>query len=292
MANDILGDNDFVDKAKETHRKNLLRKSKRTKKNIRNWESQLSEANQWMSLHQQAELAKASYHLLGRGKSSIKLYDWQKEEEIEIALNPALTAQEQLQRLFRTAKKLKSSIPNLNRMLEKGSKLLSSWTTALAELNSIQTKEELNAWEKLWVAVQKDKKAVPQKKKVSYKLFKSASGLHILVGKNARDNDELTFKVAHGSDYWLHVADYGGSHVVIKVIKGREPDNEAILDACQLALHYSKAKDQREANVHLTQCKYVQKIKKSPPGMVSLSKHRSIRIIGDMNRLKSIFERS
>ncbi len=77
-----------------------------------------------------------------------------------------------------------------------------------------------------------------------YREFWSRSGLRIWVGKKAKDNDTLTFKLAHGSDFWLHVHGYPGSHVIIKINKGKDPDADTIQDALQLALYYSQAKSQ------------------------------------------------
>ncbi len=105
-------------------------------------------------------------------------------------------------------------------------------------------------------------------------------GFEVLVGKRAQDNDELTFRVAEPRDFWLHVADYSGSHVVI-----RNPDDLPALPrpvlerAAALAAWYSKARNARgKVEVHVCRARDVRKPRGAPPGLVELRSWDELRV--------------
>ena len=124
-----------------------------------------------------------------------------------------------------------------------------------------------------------------------YREFVTASGLKIWVGKSAKDNDKLTFACANGLDYWLHAHDVPGSHVVVHLGRHQAPDDESLKDAIQAALFFSKAKDNKEGEVCITQCKYVSRMGKNQPGKVQISHHRVVYVKMDTERLKNLRER-
>ncbi|MFZ1699198.1 MAG: NFACT RNA binding domain-containing protein [Pyrinomonadaceae bacterium] len=106
--------------------------------------------------------------------------------------------------------------------------------------------------------------------------FASSDGFEILVGKKAADNDFLTFRVAKSLDLWLHAADYPGSHVVVRIQGRKAVPDRTLLEAAQLAAFYSDAREHPKAAVKYTQKKFVNKPKRSVPGLVSLSKFKTI----------------
>ena len=106
--------------------------------------------------------------------------------------------------------------------------------------------------------------------------FISTDGFEILVGKKAKDNDYLTFRIAGSLDLWLHAADYPGSHVVIRNANRKEIPNQTLLEAAQLAAFYSDARSQNKAAVHYTQKKFVNKPKRAAQGLVSLASFKTI----------------
>lgn len=109
--------------------------------------------------------------------------------------------------------------------------------------------------------------------------FASSDGFEILVGKKAKDNDFLTFRVARSLDTWMHAADYPGSHVVIRNPNRKEIPNRTLIEAAQLAAFYSSGREQTKAAVHYTQRKFVNKPKRSSPGLVSLSSFKTILVV-------------
>ena len=106
--------------------------------------------------------------------------------------------------------------------------------------------------------------------------FLSSDGYEILVGKKAKDNDFLTFRIAKSLDTWMHAADYAGSHVVVRNPNRKEIPQRTLLEAAQLAAFYSQGKSQPKAAVHYTQKKFVNKPKGAAPGLVSLASFKTL----------------
>ncbi len=106
--------------------------------------------------------------------------------------------------------------------------------------------------------------------------FISSDGFEILVGKRAKDNDHLTFKIAKSLDTWMHAADYPGSHVVIQNRDKKEIPPTTLLEAAQLAAFYSQGKAQPKAAVLYTLKKFVNKPKGAAPGLVSLASFKTL----------------
>jgi predicted ribosome quality control (RQC) complex YloA/Tae2 family protein len=117
--------------------------------------------------------------------------------------------------------------------------------------------------------------------------FKSSDGYEIVVGRNDRENDTLTFHVARSQDVWLHAADYPGSHVIIRTPTRGAVPHRTIKEAAELAGFYSQAKREGKAAVHYTQKKFVSKPPRSKPGLVRLSSFKSI-LVEPRCKLKKI----
>jgi len=108
--------------------------------------------------------------------------------------------------------------------------------------------------------------------------YVSSDGFEILVGRAARDNDYLTFKVAKPNDLWLHAADYGGSHVVVRNSTRKDVPHRTIIEAAQLAAQFSQARKDPKVDVHYTQRKFVSKFKGAAPGLVRLLHFKNITV--------------
>jgi predicted ribosome quality control (RQC) complex YloA/Tae2 family protein len=104
-------------------------------------------------------------------------------------------------------------------------------------------------------------------------------GREILVGKGARENDELTFGIASPEDFWLHVAEYSGSHVVVRNPgKDRDLEESVLVKAAQLAAFFSQARNSSKVEVHYTKRKQVTKPRRAKPGLVRLLEFKSIKV--------------
>ncbi len=126
------------------------------------------------------------------------------------------------------------------------------------------------------------KQPLPSKKKKAEAAFKgarrfvSSDGFEILVGKKAKDNDYLTFRIARSLDLWLHAADYPGSHVVVRNQNKKDIPNRTLVEAAELAAFYSDAREQPKAAVNYTQKKFVNKPRRAAPGLVRLASFKTI----------------
>ncbi len=106
--------------------------------------------------------------------------------------------------------------------------------------------------------------------------YRSSDGYEILVGRAARTNDHLTFKVAKPHDLWLHAADYPGSHVVVRNLGRSEIPQRTMIEAAQLAAKFSQAGEDAKVNVHYAQRKFLSKPKGAAPGLVRMSSFKTI----------------
>ena len=108
--------------------------------------------------------------------------------------------------------------------------------------------------------------------------YVSTDGYEILVGRAARDNDNLTFRIARPNDLWLHAADYPGSHVIVRNPTRKEIPQRTMIEAAQLAGKFSQAGDDTKVVVHYTPRKFLSKPKGAAPGLVRMSTFKSITI--------------
>jgi len=125
-----------------------------------------------------------------------------------------------------------------------------------------------------------------------FRRFVSADGLPIYVGRNARENEALTFGEARPDDLWLHVHGTPGSHVVLRLEKGADPSHETLRDAATLALLYSDLKKSGKGEVIYARRKYVRKVKGKSPGTVTVTQEKTIFISLDRTRLDRLKERA
>lgn len=130
----------------------------------------------------------------------------------------------------------------------------------------------------------KEKKtSTPTKRKASTAIpgmrrYRSSDGYEVIVGRSARDNDQLTFRVARPNDLWLHAGDYPGSHVIIRNSSRNEIPHRTIIEAAQLAAKFSQAGSDSKVTIHYTPRKFLTKPKGAVPGLVRMSSFRSVTV--------------
>ena len=292
----------FQDKEKEAffaHDKQQVeswinQRLKRLEKLKGKYQQEYDQCQRWPEIQHEAMLLQANFFRLKRGMKSIAINDWENDQlERLISLDPLLDPQEELAKRFKQVRKLKNGIEPIQKMIVKTQHEIDSISPWFKEIIGLMDYKSLNAFKKR-IKFPEEKTVTTSKPKVKpaepFYTYVSQSGLPIFVGKNARGNDTLTFQHAHGSDWWLHAAGEAGSHVVLRTHKGQEPDSEALMDAMQLALHYSKAKERGEGEVSITQKKYVTRYG-SAAGKVQLSKHKHVFIKSDPGRIQQIKSR-
>ena len=136
------------------------------------------------------------------------------------------------------------------------------------------------------------KKGRPEQHQGPFRRFTSSDGLMIYVGKNARENDELTFGLAKSDDLWLHARGTPGSHVVVRLEKGVDVPPETLRDAATLALLYSDLKKSGKGDIIYTRRKWVKKAKGQALGAVIVTQEKSLHVSLEKKRLDALKARS
>ena len=121
------------------------------------------------------------------------------------------------------------------------------------------------------------------------KVYRTADGLEVWVGKNDEGNDVLSTRLARGTDLFFHLEGNPGSHVVLRTEgKGEDAPPASVLDAAELAVHFSRAKNATRASVHVAPIKYVSKPSGAKPGLVYVSRGKTIQLRREPERLARV----
>ena len=218
-----------------------------------------------------------------RGAEYIELTDYSTTEhkKIRLSLDPALSPKKNAEAYFKKYQKAQTGITTLDQRIAATEGQIMN----LSEIESALRGKEKIKLEKIesklaslgLLKVPRPKKKEKKKGRYSPREFISADGFKILIGRNNKENDFLTFKVAKPDDLWFHAQSVPGSHVVLKKGERKKPPTpKAIQQAASLAAYYSQAKSSRKVSVIYTLAKYVRKAKNAPPGLVNVEKMKSI----------------
>ena len=116
---------------------------------------------------------------------------------------------------------------------------------------------------------------VEEKGKIEYTL---EGRWEVLVGRTEKDNDALSLKVAKPNDWWFHIRGMPGSHVILKVPAGEEPDRNILKKAASIAAYHSKARTGGVTPVACTKAAYVTKPRGAKPGTVQIRKESILKV--------------
>jgi len=220
-----------------------------------------------------------------RNGSKVRLSDYYAEgaPTIEIDVDENRSLQDEAAARFRQYTKAKRAADEIAQRLKQIDRETANLERRLEHLDRIiQERDEaaLDSFEKPAPApkVQPKKSAKRERKISGVRRYLSTDGYEILVGRAARDNDNLTFRVAQPNDLWMHTGDYPGSHVVVRNPTRKEVPHRTIIEAAQLAGRFSQASDDTKVVVHYTERKFLSKPKGAAPGLVRLSRFRSITV--------------
>ncbi len=274
----------------------LNRKEKRIRSKLAGLDKRLAAVDKAEVVRQDGELLKANLHSVKRGMKSIVVQDWFADPACErkIQLEAKLTPQDNLERIFDRYKKLlrsAESIPHERAEAQARFERIQAFLErAKDEANDPEELDreavEAGVLDAVQIADPRKKKAPA--KRLAYKSFRSSRGSEIRVGRSARDNDQLSFRNCRGKDIWLHTADAPGSHVVL-CLEGRpEAEEDELLDALHLAVHFSPLKDSPKVQVHVARCNQVHKPRGAKPGLVTLSGGRNILVRMQPERIRSL----
>src|ERR1700752_196411 len=202
--------------------------------------------------------------------------------EIEVQVDENRSLQEEAAASFRQYTKAKRAADEIAGRLKQSDRETAALEQRLEQLDYIiQARDEvaLDSFEKPLPAPKVQAKQSAKSEKMSgVRRYLSTDGYEILVGRAARDNDNLTFRIAQPNDLWMHAGDSPGSHVVVRNPTRKEIPHRAIIEAAQLAGRFSQASDDAKVVVHYTERKFLSKPKGAAPGLVRLSRFRSITV--------------
>ncbi len=231
------------------------------------------------------DLIMSNLHQIQKGQKWLKTENFYNEnEEVHIELDPLLSPSENAERYYGRFKKAKSGLGKLR-----------------DEIKSLQNESEQlkEAYEDLcrngepdhirsFIRRNKPKKKQHKKDDGIPGLQFSSHGFTLLVGRNARENDALLRRHTRGNDYWLHSRDYPGAYVFIRNKAGKSVPLDVLLDAGNLALHYSKAKTEGGGELYYTQVKYLRRVKDGKTGLVIPTQEKNLSVDIEKERLEQL----
>lgn len=249
-------------------------------KKIKKLEKSLVDASKAEQYQLFGELITANIYLIQKGQSEVEVVNYYDENNslIKIPLDPLKSPSENAQSYYLKYQKAKKSVSFIIEQIEKAKEEKDYFEALLQQMETASPKDLQEIREELeeegYVKARKskgNKKAKPQKPIVEE--YMSSTGLMILVGKNNKQNDYLTNKLAHRDELWLHTKDIPGSHVVIR---HQDPDEQSIKEAANLAAYFSKARNSSSVPVDYTKIRYVKKPSGSKPGFVIYDNQQTV----------------
>lgn len=263
---------------------------------IQGLEARLEATGEVDRLNQEGELLKANVAALRRGMKRIEVQDFFASDlpMRVIELDPRLSPQENYERRFERALKLARSRATVELELGIARSREAELAALLERTRDPATDPASLEEEALGSGLLEKRQAAPARtrkdppSRLPYRSFVAARGSEIRVGRSAKDNDDLTFRHAKGSDLWLHTADAPGSHVVLVLAKGVDPDSEELVDAAHLAGHFSPLRGQLRVRVHVARRKEVHKPRGAKAGLVQLSGGRILDLRVQPERLRRL----
>jgi predicted ribosome quality control (RQC) complex YloA/Tae2 family protein len=237
-----------------------------------------------------AEVAKAP-----RGARSLSVTDWSSGETIELALDPAKGAREQLDAIFKRAKRLKDGARvGAQRMVETEATIAALRPLEVAARDALDLTALETVVASARIVAPRDIRGVAPMlagrrarpaPTPPHRTFTGAGGLLILVGRGAAQNDTLTLHIAKPHDLWLHAKGEAGAHVVVPLPKGASCPGELLVDAAHLAAHFSQAHDEAITEVTYVPKRYVRKPRGTAPGLVVVDREKVLTLRRDAERI-------
>ena len=253
----------------------------RTVRKIAVQEKELSATYDRERLRQLGDIVTANIHKIQRGQTCLSAEDFYDENMavIEIPLSPLLSPQQNAAKFYKDYTRMKNAEKELTRQIELGEQECQYLRSVLEELDRALTDGELEEIRSElqdggYLRRDSGKKRMKQKKLPPLR-FESTDGYEIYVGRNNRQNEELTFRSARKDDLWLHAQKVHGSHVIISC-GGTTPPDDTITQAAQLAAYYAETTGGQNIPVDVTPVKQVKKPPNAKPGMVIYHTYRTV----------------
>jgi predicted ribosome quality control (RQC) complex YloA/Tae2 family protein len=295
----------------------LKKERKSALRRVQRIEAELAEAEETNTLQRNGELLKANLSRVVAGETSVIAADFETGEPVEIRLDPKLSARENLNAIFKRYQKLLRRLTKAGGQIESARETLDKLEALEAEVTEAESLEEIFSRDDVrrLMARQtshqtgksgsatsstiKASQAIAEKpplpavyrsmpRKLHPRRYRSKDGLEIWVGRSDEGNDLLTTRFARGKDLFFHLDGAPGSHVILRTEGRSDPPSESVLDACELAVHFSKQKNAGRADVHVVPIKNVKKPKGAKRGLVYVTGGKSIHLRREAARLERL----
>jgi len=275
-------------------------------------EAELADAKDAARLQREGELLKSVLGSLRAGDREAVARDFETGEPVRIALDPAKAPAENLEALFRRARKAVRTLTKAGaregevRDAHARVAALRRDLEALAEgdvaaLEAFAAREEVARLLRRYAPAQ-PAQPPPQRRdtgerslagrrvpgRLVPRRYRTSDGLEVWVGRSDEGNDFLTTRLARGNDLFLHVEGTPGSHTVLRTEGRLDPPSESLLEACELAVHFSKARNAGRVNVHAVPIKNVKKPRGAKAGLVTVHGGKTVRLKRMPRRLERV----
>ena len=232
-------------------------------------------------LRQLGDILTANLSRLKKGQTEARCEDFYDENmaAVTIPLSPLLSPQQNAAKFYKDYTRMKNAEKELTHQLSLGREELSYLESVQEELNRADTEAELEEIRQElqaggYVRPDAGRKRMKQSKLPPMR-FESTDGFPIYVGRNNRQNDELTFRLARKDDIWCHASKVHGSHVIISC-GGRVPPDNTVTQAAQLAAYYAETTGGQNIPVDVTPVRQVKKLPSAKPGMVIYHSYKTV----------------
>ncbi len=225
----------------------------------------------------QGELLRAYYHLLRPHMAEVRVPDYEHPgDETVIALDARKTPQENVRWYFHQAEKWARAPAAIARRRRETAATLAA---VEARLRAVETMEETAALRALLPRARAAARPARTERALTrFRRLRSSDDLLIIAGRSARDNDELTCRLARGNDVWMHTRNRPGAHVIVRAERGHEVPPRTLREAAQVCVHCSKVADGEVEEVLYTLRKHVSKPKGAKAGMVLVAGGKTITV--------------
>lgn len=258
----------------------LLHATERIQRRIVSQSEELDACEEKDALRHKADLISANLYRLHKGDTTAELEDFYDSDcpTVTIELDARLTPPQNAQKYYQAYKKACTAEKILTEQIAKGKEELAYLDSVLDVLSRAETENDLEQLrtelsEQGYLRLLRRKGKPP--KSLPPMEFTASDGTRILVGRNNRQNDQLTLKTANKNDIWLHTQNIPGSHVILET-GGKEPSHQVLEEAAQLAAYHSKARDSAQVPVDYCPVRFVKKPTGAKPGMVIFSNQHTL----------------
>lgn len=260
----------------------------KNRQKLKKQEKELLATENAEEFRQKGELLITFLHQVPNDQDQVILENYYTNQPITIALDKALTPNQNAQRYFKRYQKLKEAVKYLTDLIEETKATILYLESVETVLNQAGLDEIAEIREELIQTgfIRRRQREKIQKRQKPEQYLASDGKTIIFVGRNNLQNEELTFKMARKEELWFHAKDIPGSHVVIS--SNLNPTDEVKTDAAELAAYYSKGRLSNLVQVDMIEVKKLNKPTGGKPGFVTYTGQKTLRVTPDPEKIQSM----